>query len=82
MPEGLTFAALLEQMLQILVGGFTTVAEGMGTGISTLVSNLLFSGTTLSPFMGVVLIFGAVALALGLCRWVVNLLGSFGQRNR
>ncbi|AXF52632.1 MAG: hypothetical protein [Inoviridae sp.] len=80
------FMALLTQMIQILVGGITGVAKGIGEGLSTLVTNIFMdtSGDTavLSVFGGLILCFAGISLAIGLGRWVVNFVTSLGSRNR
>ena len=56
--------AILEEIVQLLVGGITAISEGIGTGLSTLVQDVFLvtdeagkiSG--LSTFGGVVAIFG------------------------
>lgn len=82
----MNWTSFLTQAIQLLVGGITGVASGIGEGLSTLVTDLAITGTgsdaTMSPFMAVVFVFGGISLALALCRWVVNLLGSLGNRNR
>lgn len=82
--------ALLSSIIEILVGGITGVATGIGNGLSSLVQNIFLvtkgSGesatTTLSTFGTIIIIFAGISLALGLCRWVVNFLSSLGARNR
>lgn len=82
--------ALLTSIIEILVGGITGVATGIGNGLSSLVQNIFLvttgSGesatTSLSTFGTLIIIFAGISLALGLCRWVVNFLSSLGSRNR
>lgn len=75
--------ALLTEIIQLLVGGITGIAEGVGTGLQNLVSSIFIETTgetqSLSVFGGMVVIFAGVALAIGLSRWVVNWLTSFGN---
>lgn len=82
----MTWVQFLQEAIQLLVGGITGVASGIGGGLSTLVDALTKtttgSTTEMSAFMAVVLIFGGISLALGLSRWVVNLISSLGARNR
>lgn len=77
---------LLTEIIKILVGGITGVAEGIGSGLSTLATSIFLSGTgesqTLSAFGALIIIFAGISLALALCRWVVNFLTSLGNRNR
>lgn len=82
----MSWTTFLTEGIGLITGGITGVASGIGTGLSSLVSALAVdsTGTTpvMSPFMAVVFVFGGIALALALSRWVVNLLSSLGQRNR
>lgn len=82
--------ALLKEIIQILVGGITGVAEGIGAGLSSLAKSIFLqttgSGadatTTLSVFGMLIIIFAGISLAIGLSRWVVNFCTSLGARNR
>ena len=82
----MTWVQFLQEAIQLLVGGITGVASGIGQGLSTLVQSLAYTTegttTTMSAFMAIVLIFGGISLAFGLSRWVVNLISSLGARNR
>lgn len=81
---------ILGDIISLLVGGITGVAQGIGEGLSTLVQSVFLqtSGTgdsavtTLSVFGQVIIIFAGISLAIGLCRWIVNFCTSLGQRNR
>lgn len=78
---------ILGDIVEIIVGGITQVAAGIGNGISTLVQDLFFSTTgsgetattELSTFAIVLCIFAGVSLALGLAYLVFNWLRSFGN---
>lgn len=77
---------ILTQIIEILVGGITGIATGIGGGLSTLVQSIfLTSGgegaTTLSTFGIMVIVFAGISLAIGLSRWVLNFLTSLGSRN-
>lgn len=78
---------ILTQIIEILVGGITGVAEGVGVGLSSLAQSIfLASGEggaqTLSVMGTLIVVFAGISLALGLCRWVLNFLTSLGARNR
>lgn len=76
--------AILQQIISILVAGITGIAEGVGSGLTTL-AQALFLGSeagTLSVFGGLVVVFAGISLAIGLCRWVVDWITSLGARNR
>ena len=72
----------LQDIISLLVGGISATATGIGTGLNTLVSDIAIQNGAMSSFVSIVLIFGAIALAFALSRWVVNLISSLGQRNR
>lgn len=77
--------ALLTEIITLLMGGITGVASALGQGLSALAGGI-FTVTTegvtsLSVFGGLIIIFAAISLALGLGRWVVNFVTSLGNRN-
>lgn len=79
---------LLSTIIQILVGGITGIAEGVGTGLSTLASSIFLQTTgegasavtSLSTFGAIIIIFAGISLAIGLCRYVVMWLTSLGAK--
>lgn len=81
---------IMQAVIEILVGGITQVAEGIGSGLSTLAQSVFLqttgSGdsatTTLSTFGVLIVVFAGISLAIGLSRWVVNFVASLGARNR
>lgn len=78
--------AILQMIIEILVGGITGVADGIGKGLSSLASGIFLTGTgdtqTLSTFGILIVCFAGISLAIGLCRWMVNFVTSLGARNR
>lgn len=82
----MTGVQILESIVEILVGGISSVATGIGEGLSTLATSIFLSGTgdtqTLSTFGVLIVCFAGISLAVGLCRWVVNFVSSLGSRNR
>lgn len=75
---------LLQEIVSLLVSGISQIATGIGSGLSELVQQIFVTvgengATSLSTFGGVVIIFGGVALAIGLSRFVVNWLSSWGN---
>lgn len=72
----------LNDIISLLVGGISATANGIGVGLSTLVGDIAIQNGAMSSFVSIVLIFGGIALAFALSRWVVNLISSLGQRNR
>lgn len=79
-------SGILTEIISLLVGGFSTFAQGLGSGIGAFIQNLFLDTTgsspTLSTFGGLVIVFAAISLTLGLSRWVLNFFTSLGQRNR
>lgn len=78
------FLAILQQIIELLVGGITGIATGIGSGLNNLVTNIFIEtgvegAMNLSVFGGVIIIFAGVALAIGLSKWVVNWITSFGN---
>lgn len=79
--------SIVVQIIEILVAGFTEMAEGIGGGLNSLAKSIFLEqsgeGATatlgLSTFGQLIVAFGAVALAIGLSKFVVNWLTSFGN---
>lgn len=80
---------ILGQIVDILVGGLTNMASGIGSGLNSMVTALFIETTgtgaetvyTLSAFGSVVAIFGGIALAVGLTTLVTKFIMSLGGRN-
>ena len=74
---------VLTEIINLLTAGISGMASGIGSGLQSLVSNIFLDTTgsnpVLSTFGGVIVIFGAVALAIGLSRFIVNWLTSWGN---
>lgn len=77
--------AILSQVIEILVGGITGIAEGIGAGLSTLATSIFLSGEgetqTLSTFGILVVVFAGISLAIGLSRLVVRWISTLGGSN-
>lgn len=75
---------ILSEIIQILVGGITGIAQGVGSGLSTLATSIFLTGTgdsqTLSTFGTLVVVFAGIGLAIGLCRLVVRWISTLGGR--
>ena len=86
----MTGVQIMQAIIEILVGGISGVATGIGQGLSTLAQSVFLqttgSGesatTSLSTFGVLVVVFAGISLAIGLSRWVVNFIASLGARNR
>lgn len=81
----MTPAQIVAQIVEILTSGLTSFATGIGSGIASAVQNMFFTGTgenqQLSIYAIMVLVFGGIALAVGLTRLIFNWLGSLGGSN-
>ena len=83
----MTGTQIMQSIIEILVGGITQVAQGIGSGLSTLAKSVFLTTTgdgqeTLSTFGVLIVVFAGISLAIGLSRWVVNFVASLGARNR
>ena len=78
-------STILGEIIDILVGGLTSMGQGIGSGLNTMVTSLFITTTGdvnhLSTFGGVVAIFGGIALAVGLTTLVTKFIMSLGGRN-
>ena len=86
----MTGTQIMQSIIEILVGGITQVAQGIGSGLSTLAQSVFLhttgtgesAKTELSNFGVLIVVFAGISLAIGLSRWVVNFVASLGARNR
>lgn len=77
---------LLNEIIEILVGGISSIGSGIGSGLQNLVTDIFVtgSGTTESPYKlsvygGIIIVFAGIALAVGLSRFVVSWISSLGN---
>lgn len=85
----MTGVQIMQAIIEILVGGISGVATGIGQGLSTLAQSVFLqttgtgetATTSLSVFGVLVVVFAGISLAIGLSRWVVNFVASLGARN-
>ena len=86
----MTGVEMMKSIIEILVGGITEMAKGIGGGLSTLAQSIFrqttgegaSATTSLSTFGILIVVFAGISLAVGLSRWVVNFVASLGARNR
>lgn len=76
--------SILEDMIELLVGGITRMATGIGQGLQSLVQNVFLvtgegGAMELSTFGSVTLIFAGISLAVGLSTLIFNWLTSLGN---
>lgn len=80
-------AQALTEFINLLVGGITALGQGIGQGLSSVVTQVFLTTsetgtvTGLSAFGGVIAIFGGISLAVGLTTLVVKWIMSIGARN-
>lgn len=74
---------VLTEICGLLVQGIQSFGSGLASGINSLVSGLFIdsTGTTqkLSVFGGCIVIFGSIALCVGISRFIVRWLTSWGN---
>lgn len=85
-------SSILTAIVQLLTGGLSQMASGIGTGLKEFIENIFVVVTpgtggaadtyALTTFASVCVIFAGVSLAIGLSRWVLNFVTSLGARNR
>lgn len=75
-------SAVVTEIITTLTSGISGIAQGIGSGLSTLVKSIFLDSTAettkLSTFGGLVVVFAGVSLAIGLSCWVVNWVTSLG----
>lgn len=76
---------VLTEIIEILTGGISGMATGIGTGLSELATSVFLkvgdAGAIegLSTFGMLVAVFGGIALAVGLSRFVVRWVSTLGK---
>lgn len=77
--------SILTEFIQLLVGGISELAKGIGTGVNGFVKDLFLvtdaqgAISGLSTFGGVIAIFGGIALATGITKLIFNWIRSIGN---
>lgn len=77
---------VLGEFVDILVGGITNMATGIGSGVNQFAADLFFrmseDGTVagLSTFGGLIAIFGGISLSCGLTYLIFSWVRSIGNR--
>lgn len=76
---------ILTEIIEILTGGITGIASGVGSGLQSLATNIFLDGTgetqTLSVMGTLIVVFAGISLAIGLSRLVLGWVMSLGARN-
>ena len=57
---------ILQEIIKILIAGITGVAQGIGSGLTTLAQSIFLGAEagTLSVFGGLVIVFAGISLAI------------------
>lgn len=78
--------SIVSEIVEILVSGITGLGAGIGAGLTSLVKSIFVSGTgtsgdpyTLSVYGGVIVVFAAISLAVGLSTKIVAWVSSLGN---
>lgn len=85
----MNFTDIVGDIVEILVSGISGLAQGIGSGINTAVTELFITTTgegasathSLSVAGGIIVTFGAIALAVSLTTFVTKWLFSLGARD-
>lgn len=77
--------AIVGEIVDILVAGIVDLGEGIGTGINSAVTSLFITTSegvsSLSVAGGIIVVFAAISLAVGLTTFITKWLFSLGARN-
>lgn len=75
--------AVLQEIISLLTGGLTQMASGIGSGFQAFMTSIFLdtsgSTTALSVTGGVIVIFAAIALSIGLGKLIANYLFGLGK---
>ena len=81
----MNFTDIVGDIVEILVSGISGLAQGIGSGINTAVTSLFITSSegqsSLSVAGGIIVTFGAIALAVSLSCFVTKWLFSLGARD-
>lgn len=77
-------ASVLQEIITLLVAGISDLAQGIGAGLTDLVTSIFLTTgeggvMQLSVFGGVIVIFAGISLAIGLSRLIFSWITSFGS---
>lgn len=77
----MTGTQILQAIIEILVGGLTQMATGIGSGVNAFATNIFLSAdqSALSVVAILVAVFGGIGLAVGLGRRILSWVTSFGR---
>lgn len=77
----MTGTQILQAIIEILVGGLTQMATGIGSGVNAFATNIFLNNdqSALSVVAILVAVFGGIGLAVGIGRRVLAWVTSFGR---
>lgn len=77
----MTALETLQQIISLLVGGIIDFGKGIGSGISQIVTSMMYTsdGLNLSPYFVAIVIFAAIAICTGLTSKLFMWLGNLGK---
>lgn len=75
--------AVLQEIITLLTSGLSQMATGIGSGFQAFMSGIFLDTTGSSPVLsvtgGIIVVFAAIALSIGLGRLVANYLFGLGK---
>lgn len=75
--------AVLQEIITLLTSGLASMAQGIGGGFNAFVTSIFLdtssTTTALSVTGGIIVVFAAIALSIGLGRLVANYLFGLGK---
>ena len=75
--------AVLQEIITLLTSGLTQMAQGIGGGFNAFMQNIFLTtsegSTSLSVTGGIIVVFAAIALSIGLGRLIANYLFGLGK---
>ena len=76
-------SSVLQEIITLLTSGLSQMATGIGTGFQAFMSAIFLDTTGTNPVLsttgGIIVIFAAIALSIGLGRLVANYLFGLGK---
>lgn len=79
----MTALQTLQEIINILVGGIVEFGKGIGSGISQIVTSMMYinsgESTMLSPYFIAIVIFASIAICTGLTSKLFMWLGNLGK---
>lgn len=79
----MTALQTLQEIINILVGGIVEFGKGIGSGISQIVTSMMYittgETTSLSPYFIAIVIFASIAICTGLTSKLFMWLGNLGK---